>query len=305
MLPCRMALIFAVPPLVEAIQSGISKTPPTFSCERDSLLVYTLGKAGTTSFTDGIEKLCGHERKVVYLQGGTMPKYPQNVKTHNGHDLAADFLEKVPADRPRWIVTMVRNPYDRLIARFFQTRFCEFDGLGNDDAIEAITSEMHSEARHYDTIEYFRLWNKTTGMDPLSWHFDESKKHIFAQGKLHGKPLNVIFLRMEDIDQWSSVLSSYFPNYKLGHDNVGDSKVYSDLYQEFKECFKYSEEDVKAIEQNSAEKHFYTARQWSEIKNAVPIESNEHLLRVASQAMQRLDARIRETAAARSFSVQC
>lgn len=232
------------------------KSVPPFSCTKDHLLLYTLGKTGSSTFQLSLQRSCGLRRFDFLTQ--PQETYPRAVKVQHSHEAAADFLAKLPSTGALWIVTLLRHPFQRIPSAFFQTHWCLYESGGLEEAMRGFHEKL---TRPLNTSSYYQRWMNVTGVDPFQHRFSLERKRMLIKTTYKGRTLNVLVLRVEDIHQWESIVAPYFPNFKLISDNQANNKVYAELYSSFKSHFRFARSEIASVLQTSVELRFYSPRE--------------------------------------------
>jgi hypothetical protein len=259
-----------------------------FNCETDHVLMYTLGKTGSTSLQKSVQDYCNWaDEDFPYIE--TMKtEYPRAMKVHRMHDVAADYLSKLPPSSTVWIITLVRNPFDRIFSAYFQSHWCEYVSRnstlvhGDLTATKSrATEDLHAMLSHGQN-DYFRFWENTTGIPMRKSEFDQTKKHIFLHKVQKSLTVNAILLRAEDIDDWGSILAPYMPGMRMETRNEADEKIYADFYHQIKQSFIFSDEEIKDIMNNAPELQFYSPEEKAAMIPSLESEATS-LLRVETR----------------------
>eukprot|EP00746_Dinoflagellata_sp_MGD_P158336 gnl/MRDRNA2_/MRDRNA2_86443_c0_seq1.p1 gnl/MRDRNA2_/MRDRNA2_86443_c0~~gnl/MRDRNA2_/MRDRNA2_86443_c0_seq1.p1 ORF type:complete len:308 (+),score=48.16 gnl/MRDRNA2_/MRDRNA2_86443_c0_seq1:109-1032(+) len=234
-------------------------------CKTDHFLIYSLGKSGTSTMQKTLGDYCGYE--FPYLPN-KKEEYPQGMKNQLHHDVAADYLGKVPSGSTVWFITTVRNPFRRQISAFFQ----QFTNPEQCAKLKHMSISDLIEKKHKNTVAYnngvertfFQKFVETTSTDLTAMEFDFSKKRIFAEKKVDGKTFKFILLRVEDSESWSEILDEFFPGMEVSIGNQASKKCYAEEYKAFKQKFKYTQKEIDIIKA-SPELHFYNAAEQNQM----------------------------------------
>lgn len=240
------------------------------NCTTDRVMLYTLGKTGTSTLHKTIKAVCGWGTP---YQESTNKSYHKGLKPQTNAEVARDFLSKIPENGKVWIVTLVRNPFQRIPSAFFQTLAVEH---GYNVTVQQAVKLFHEYLPTALNVEkdFFYTYDNVTGVDPFSQEnpFEHEAKHMYVQKDGEKRRTKLLVLRMEDIDYWPRILVPYLGHLTLVSKNEASSKWYDDLYQQFQRVFKYTPEEVALIKQ-LPELKFYTPAEISKMLHDIKIET--------------------------------
>ena len=135
-----------------------------------------------------------------------------------------------------YIIDSYRLPIERAISAFFQNitiHVPDYENKSVEDLIKIFNENyiMHENYNSLDEIyTYFNI------MIPDKFNFDAKYNHTKY------KNVNIIKLRFNDINNWSSILSNIFnKDITILDDNLSINKSYYSLYKEFLEKYTISE----------------------------------------------------------------
>lgn len=243
------------------------------------MLLYTVGKTGSTSFERGVIDACSWPG-LTYLDR-KQESYYRAIKVQDDHDVAVDFLNKIPANSTVWIVTLVRNPFDLMISMFTYNKWCDLlQHTGGDEeiwekAIDDFDEYISSSKR--DSHEFYESWANTVGVDALALPFDRTKKigRFTTPDSTRQLTLKLLVLRTDDILQWDHIMAPIIPHFKTGSEKTGVSSMYQDLYSAFLKAMSFTEEQVRSMLNRRPEILFYSAEEIAEMLRKVPMVPDE------------------------------
>ena len=189
------------------------------------------------------------------------------------------------------IINVVRNLYDRNISAFFQNinnykhgvwYYCphtdnksiKIDNLINFFRNITISKKSikidnlinffrNCNIRHLNELiaPWFKNFNDKFNINIFSKEFDNKKKYNIYNTS---GPI-ILTLRFEDINDWGNILSNIFNiKIELQTKNLTEKKKFFDIYNKFKKEYKYSDEEIKIIDNIDHFLYFYTS---NEIEN--------------------------------------
>lgn len=236
-----------------------------FDCNLDYLLLFTLGKTGTTTFSKSIEKLCGFAAPWTPQK---QKDYPRGIKPQLNWEVAQDFLNQVPFGSRVWVCTFVRNPFERLMSAFFQVHGSEIESEAM--AEQKYRAVIRNRGHCCDGLVFFDRFATVTGLSlkTLAQSFNRTSNISFFEQDFNNRRMYTLLLREEDIETWPKALSPFFPGFQLETGNEGDNKGYAEVYGEFKKKFKYAQEEVECI-LTSPTLHLYSPGEIAEMRHRV------------------------------------
>jgi hypothetical protein len=208
------------------------------------VLVYSLGKVGTTSLVDTIERCSG--RPAIQCHRVTRAEVRSTrgyVPRRRGRPLVAwrgEYVRHLVRLKPwhKWdVVCGVRDPVARSVSAIFQMgdEFGFFEDAEGDrglDAIAARVTSLHAENRA--GLDWFSTGlQAVTGVDVYGVPFDhDAGWQIYESGRFR-----VLLIRFEDLARVAPTALARFLRLRdlpsLPTKNVGSDKPYADLYRRF------------------------------------------------------------------------
>jgi len=271
------------------------------SLEKEPLLVYQMGKVGSTTIVNSLEAAGDVRSKYsIYHVHWLSPDrllyeeelYKQAKEMYSGHWLPAHRFHPgyvwlgerlsrrilLRSDRTKWtIVTLLREPISRNISSFFQN----VDTLLSYD----YRSKLRSTSREMVVEDLRRLFDKNYLHDgaieqfdanPLTW-FDTELKSVFDVDVYSSKfptdkgyatydtpRARVLLLRLEDLARNHSEAFKTFlhiTDFTLVTKNTGRTKEYSDLYEAFVRDLVLPTNYLDKVYESKYTRHFYTEQE--------------------------------------------
>ncbi len=267
------------------------------------VLVYTMGKVGSTAVAEYIESSgVGY---TIYHLHWLVPErlrldeatFKTAVKKHRGTALErrlrpqyiwqGQYLSgRVQRPAPgggKWkVITLIRDPVARNVSSFFENmELFEYDYVskmqfGREEHLVAELMELFRE-KYIDGSEAADV-----DADPLTW-FDEELKAVFdvdvfgkdfpvGQGfDIYDAPLaDVLLIRLEDLGACIGAALERFLGLEaagLQRRNVGADKDYAPLYRRFLDTFKIPDAYLDRVYGSKVSRHFYTDEELAKFRS--------------------------------------
>lgn len=229
------------------------------------VLVYTMGKVGSTSLYYSLKKVLGpraifiHRMNIAAIHAFNVPFLRQGIKPH-GYALALFVKSRIiDKKKPVSIVSAVREPIARNISDFFQD-FKVYNG-GKDFtqvSIEECTENFINNYPHHLPAEWFQMeFSEILGINLHDIAFDKAKKY----GNVHHGNCRILLFRtdLED-DAKTQILRQFLskPNINLRVKNAHHQKAYSDYYTSFQKHISLPPSLVEKVYSEKYLTFFYT-----------------------------------------------
>lgn len=249
------------------------------------ILVWQMGKVGSRTVTEslkmanlGVPIIHTHFLSKTYIEN--IEKSLRSIQKENTVDF--DYLKKLSnfvytrRKKYRWkIITLTRDPVAREISDFFENSKRDFPNLeldlNEDNLKQCITIliekyKKFDEKKDYATQWFNREINDIFQFDIYKYKFDQKKGyHIYEI-----KNADILVIRLEnlttcfDIAMKSLLRSS--KEYKLKLYNVGEEKIYNQLYNSVKTKIKIPLSVLDRIYSSCYAKTFYSENEISQFK---------------------------------------
>lgn len=237
------------------------------------IIVYSMTKSGSTSLHESIRKY-KNAIKVHSLAPDETQEFMER-RAENYHDPGMELLDQRGrllyqhvAQRRRFAkyITLVRNPLERDISRFFQ-KFNRYAPLDNDGNLTISEDDMVNFA--LDKIEH----DKQVGLD---WFDDEYKKNLGIDIYEHPFPretgiqrlqfdhADVLLMKLETPDEDKVQAVRDFlevPDFNLDRTNVASEKEFADVYKLIKKRIILPEAFIDNALASKITRHFYTTEE--------------------------------------------
>ena len=229
------------------------------------VLVYTMGKVGSTSLYYSLKKKLGpkvmfiHRMNVSNIASYNKPFLQNGIKPH-GSSLALFAKQRIiDKGKPVSIISAVREPISRNISDFFQDFKVYNHGKDFTEVkIEkAIQNFINNYPHHLPDNWFKEEFSTILGIDLQDIKFDRAEKYGTVS---HGN-IKVLFLRTDlNNDAKLKVLQQFLSrkNIKLRVKNTHSQKAYRDYYAEFLETIELSTAFVNRMYSEEYLQLFYT-----------------------------------------------
>jgi hypothetical protein len=157
------------------------------------------------------------------------------------------------------IISLVREPIMRNVSAYFQN-IIKFEGEDFDRlSVDQLIESFFSKYKHNIPLDWFDTEFKvSTGVDIYKFPFNKKKGYqIIESGNFR-----ILLIKSEINDNIKEqVIEGFFKfskgSVKIKRSNSGISKSYSNLYSEFKEKIKFSDDYIYNMKFSKYYKHFY------------------------------------------------
>lgn len=247
-------------------------------CHRP-VLVYTMGKVGTTTLVQSLEKsLAG--TPIYHLHTLDAERIRQmealsrrlfcHSRTVHRHLLNSLFVQHqvMRAGQPRWkLITMVREPVARNVSAFFQMLDKEYRDQGfrrrilagaDDGLLEEMIRFFHETWVHGNALHWFdREIKRVFGVDVLAGEFPHTKGYRIVTAS----QCDVLVMRLEDLDRCVGPAVKAYLGVELNPSDRGQHsarKYYADTYRQFCRKLVLPGEVLDEIYGSRMVRHFYS-----------------------------------------------
>jgi hypothetical protein len=269
------------------------------------VLVYTMGKVGSSSLARSLEKAAPEfdvlhfHRLVPERLARADDLYREAARRHGGtpaaqmgrarHVWLGQYLsrriDRGPPGGNRWtVITLIRDPVARNTSSFFQNLFFR---VGYDWAEQLQSKSLDAVVADLGRLfldSYARedWWALSKDENFLTW-FDDELRQTFGIDVLaepfptdigfkiyEGPRARVLLIRLEDLDGCAPAAMQAFlglPAFELQRRNVAAGKRYASLYRRFVESVELPAEYVDRLYGSRVARHFYTERELESFRN--------------------------------------
>eukprot|EP00929_Paragymnodinium_shiwhaense_P032751 TRINITY_DN18113_c0_g1_i4.p1 TRINITY_DN18113_c0_g1~~TRINITY_DN18113_c0_g1_i4.p1 ORF type:complete len:394 (-),score=56.89 TRINITY_DN18113_c0_g1_i4:296-1447(-) len=222
---------------------------------RERILIFTHGKVGSTSLQWSLAevfKIYNSKGRIeIPFHFKKLGNYGRGSDTHDPN-MAQDILGKAQAGDRYWIVTATRNPWYHLMSTYFELLAGRMKTAltWSDDELIADFRKWRAGPADQTAHWWTRHFMRGTGIDILKYadKFDHDKHRLFIDTDgPNGSRISVVLLHFEDISKWNSILSEFFPAFKMRKVRTSHNRWYSPLYQRLKSNFVYTAEEAQQL----------------------------------------------------------
>lgn len=267
--------------------------------ERDPIIVFQMGKVGSTSIVTSLESLnLGRPIFHVHALVEAHRKHsevrinlsPRQYFKRSKNALISQYLEKeIHRSRKRkasqlkkkWkVITLVRDPVAQNISSFFQIVDLYVENVyeryhNKQLEIKELTS-LFLEQYSPDCI--FNNWfdlelRPVFGIDVYASTFPKTKGYEIY----HGEIADVLLLKLENLNQCVSEAFYHFlglEKFTLINKNIAQNKKYSSAYKEFKNTVSLPNSYIDAIYALKQVQHFYTQEEIEGFRTKLKIQTS-------------------------------
>lgn len=255
--------------LTSAVAAGPSLDVTPWNSTTDRLLLYTLGKTGSTSLELAFGCLTGRSRlpfvRNIAADGIwrddqylALETPPRGFKTHVA-SVAQRMVEMVrPQDTNLWMIIPVRDTLARAMSDFFETLDTQYVGPAvRNWSLAQIMSRYKTLEPHMVGRSIIDTLQQVLG-ERVDWlpRFDPSSHDLWA---VRGT-LRLLIVRAEDSTHWPSIVERRM-GVKIqlpSAANSGEDKWYGELYQAFKSGYVSEVETVRRALKSTDMRLLYT-----------------------------------------------
>ncbi|MRG85070.1 putative capsular polysaccharide synthesis family protein [Salinibacillus xinjiangensis] len=251
--------------------------------QKDIVLIYQMGKVGSTSIEETLEK------SPLYIEHAHSLRSPMTYEMFKRFSSTRYYLPLLSRLRQKIngvvkkvifnnkknikIISLVREPISRNISMFFQDIHIPifdmakyYNGRKDGDvSLETLKDLYFSKLNHKYGVTWFENeFEKTFGINIYDYEFDKEKGFT----TISQKGIDIMVIKMEKLGILEEEIGNFLEmkNFKLSKANISGRKWYSELYIKFKEEFSPSEEYVDSIYNNLYMEHFYTEEEIKKFK---------------------------------------
>ena len=238
------------------------------------VVIYSMGKVGSTSVQTTLEKLhlpnpIFHIHFLSWNTLNTLEESSRSLGHYAGHIEAGKYLRAF-ADRTwgrvRWkIITLVREPVGREISDLFENLyvFPQLEHLSGDDLAQA--SILHLQgvlADFIETDDYACKWfdrelKHVFGFDVYTADFDPLKGYAIYSAQ-HA---DILLIRLEDLSRCGAQALQTFlgiQSLQMETANVGEQKLNRQVYRQVVKSISFSNAVLEKIYNSRYARHFYS-----------------------------------------------
>lgn len=233
---------------------------------RNSVIVLTMGKVGTLSICNSLDKIGFnhvHPHSLLYSYPGT--HFLKNVRLSLVEHLYFTWKSIIKRlkvlvwkalSREIVIITGVRDPFSRYISAFFeQAHYLKFDTVSN--TLDLVRKKLDHHGNFESTLVWFDKEIKDVfDINIYDYPFDRGEGYTVVQ---KGK-VKIFIFRLDKLDSLEAQLGDFidFSGFKLiSHNITEDNPNYIKLKNEF----KFDELTFDRVKHSPYLQYFYTQRE--------------------------------------------
>jgi hypothetical protein len=251
----------------------------------EPLIVFQMGKVGSTAIVHSLKALC-LDRPIYHVHFLTREgiaeaqrvyaaAHPQAQRgsgmARSRHLQASEGLfrqiKQSPHGRKWQVITLVRDPIARNISAFFQLL-----DLSIPDFVERYERKALSTEQLAELFLAQRMIHDT----PLTWH-DRELQQVFGIDVFstvfpysrgyeiyHNTQADILLIRLENLDQCGAQALRDFmgiDSFKLIGKNVGSKKTYAAVYRDVLENIRLPGDYIDRMYSSKYARHFYSAEE--------------------------------------------
>lgn len=230
------------------------------------ILIYSMGKVGSLSLYHSLQ---GQTQQPVYhlhsLQKEVIDWEYQTCRAKGwwpDSRSVGDLIrqQKITPNKSIKVITAIREPIERNVSAFFEV-FRYYNGVEavNFDKSQAFLQQQFLEKiPHHYPLEWLDTeLHKILKIDVYQQPFDSEKKYAYYQNK----NIKLLVWRVDLDDAQKEIETKTFlglNDFKLINKNIGSTKEYALLYQQFKEQLVLPKSYVEKMLNSKYYRHFYS-----------------------------------------------
>lgn len=238
----------------------------TWFSSEGTVLVYTMGKVGSSTIVNSIRKAGLMEvqpHSLTFSRRGSYFVLPEKNKTELAKDLYKTILMKIKVavwkklnqNKKIKVITLVREPISRNISAFFEQSHYISDDI-NELGVCEVERLFWKYANHDAPLRWFDdEIKKVFGIDIYCISLNKDKYSIVSKNNV-----DILVLRLENLSSYESVIGDFLgkKNFKIINANIGTNKAYSHNYKKFKESISIPMSYINKMYNSNYMKHFYS-----------------------------------------------
>ncbi|MCB0177884.1 MAG: hypothetical protein KDI62_06625 [Anaerolineae bacterium] len=239
------------------LKNSLSKNPP--------IIIYQMGKVGSKSVVTSVRK---HYRNVYHVHRMN-PLHINRIQTEaadyrhlqlNDHIGLWLYSTVVRKRKVAKFITLVREPIARNISAFFENMACSIKRNSRPD-IDQLIDTFLKQYPHSVPLTWFDLEMKQTlEIDIYQYRFPKDLGFFHLKNGDH----EVLVMKSELDDSVKAECIADFlgvDDFQLIKENVGQSKSYGSIYQQFLKNILLPEDYITKMYNSKYAQHFYTAQE--------------------------------------------
>ena len=249
---------------------------------KNPVLIYTMGKVGSSSIVQGLREKGVHEvqpHSLTFSRRGSYFVKADNSTFQNFVDFYKSILMKLKfylylkskATKHIKVISIVRDPLSRNVSAFFEQIQYVIDRPVSECSTDELISLFWSNGQHEAPLIWFDNELKSNlGVDVYSKAFNKERGYTLYECK----NVSVLVVKLEMISELDSVIGDFIgvPDYCAIASNRGEYKEYSSVYRDFKEKVRFPKDYLDKLYSSKYAKHFYSESEIDEFRSRVKYE---------------------------------
>lgn len=259
----------------EQLQAKVHATVGFLRAQPSPILVYQMGKVGSTSVCRSLEAVGLHPLHLHFLTDENW-EFVRAAYQEVGMKPAHYYTERMLRPYLRWtrhrlkVISLVRDPIARYVSSLFQWPLLREDEANNADAMRADIVDLlsHPNALDYEFTWFDKELKPTFDVDVMQMPFSRDEGYAIY----HAPRADILVLKVERLSELLPTVVSDFVGTPLHtvRANVGREKSAGGLYSDIKRTLQLPTSVCQAVYRHEWVRHFYSPsetraflRKWS------------------------------------------
>jgi len=242
--------------LVYKIQRAIHNYHQLYIKHEIPVAIFCTGRVGSMALFSTLEDAGIFSFKIEELYNAT--------KRRNYGSGEWFYQNVLKAKRKAKIISIARDPIALMISDFFnklhwiaeQKR--AWEALSLEELIALFNTRYFEQKRHLSHLNWFdNEFKRSLGVDVFDYPSPSTNGFEHFTTELY----DILLLRTETEDNIKSKAVGDFvnrPNLKIQRSNVGDQKIFGEVYQDFKKALIVAPQHLDTVYQSQYARHFYS-----------------------------------------------
>ena len=231
------------------------------------VVIYQMGKVGSISIRDSLRQFHLNPLHLhrYYWTNNERNLSPRHLFWKTKYNITLDsYLKK---DKVK-IITIFRDPLSRNISSYFENLDVYFSKKEMKHLdFDTLKDTFNNDFRFHITPNTWfdqELYRKT-GINIFDKAFQQTEGYV----TIEKENISLFACTTDKINALEKELGEFLniSNFKIQHENSGTDKWYSDLYKEFKNRYKPSEDMLNLLYDSDTIKYFYSAKSINKLRS--------------------------------------